>query len=1018
MDPQKIQSFFFNEIESQAIQYPNELLRKHKQNLDSFSLLVKKLANSHKKDKKTFFDNWKKLDHFLENLKEWVNSFDCALEKYATDDLLEQYRTRVDLINIQIPDEIEIQLLKDTLQRQAREPFVLTIWKNFQKLKTGFINRSVSVLNYIRKLLGKPPLNPYIGKRRFRFFPFYAQYLEAPFIHHLKLRQNILLQIIFKQLYELHQKSENVKEELLDIEHFESNLKKLPGGQIKSELTAVNDFYKILNVYKKELENFEIETYFHYKEFREKAETDFNKAWKSAGTFHLPSRLIRLSEKSKGVDFAFHQLKSSRDAWSKHLRGERGDWLTDIELFAFQTDVALQCYHTLQIIHNKIHDRILPAIEQVNTIVQNSIKNFTIIDTEKVELRKKILLENRTLLRELGREKLPELIEMISQSKINQTFKGFLSIIEDHWSEKNDEHLIFQFRDLEHPIPNSRMDNVPLKDIVDVEILLPLKAVHEKIYLSSQQKLDDILRAISEIDQIIEYNLEAALSLFENEVKDDQIENIRQIVVEGLERTGNQVNQLKQDFQDLLEHYESILPKNTLELENEIQGLLRSEKIFELKIRYLRAQTRDKIRRYSKKFWQGFKNSIRRFWGVLLIVIHKISSGIFRLRKITRLTTAGIKIDARLSSFLTQTEDKILHLPYIYQRLFRQEPLTDKRFFFEEPKALELFRESMNDWLAGKPISVLLTGERGSGKTTILNVAEADIFTGHKIIRINLDYTVFTEQGLFNVMRVAFAEPDINSLPELESKISQNEKKIICIFENLHNLFIRTIDGFNAIERLLLLMSRTQHKVFWIATCAQYGFEYLDHVIKISKYFNRIVSPGFKNKDDIREIILKRHRMSGYNLTFNVPDDLVKSRKFLSLASDNDRQKNIQEFYFEKLSVLSAGNIRVALFFWLSSIKEIFKDKMIISPELNFDFSFISVLPADILFTFAALIQHENLNEENHALVFNQELFDSALVLSRLYNKGYLQKNGAVYFVHPFLYRPIVRVLNSRNILH
>ena len=816
----------------------------------------------------------------------------------------------------------------------------------------------------------------------------------------------------------MHQKSEQLKEELLDIDHFKSNLKMHTNGQGKTEFTAAKDTIQILKNYKKELENFEIESFFHFKEFQEKTEINFNKAWNNAGTFYQPNCLIRLTEKSKGVHSALQQLNESQEAWLEHVHGEKGDWLTDLELFVFQTDIALQCNNTMQIIHNKIHDRILPAIDQVNTIVKDSIKSFTIIDTEKTELRKKILLENRALLRELGREKLPEIIEMVYQAKINQTFKGFLSIIEDKWEEKSDEHLIFQFRDLEHSVPNSKMDNVPLKHIVNVEILLPLKTAHEKIYLSSQQKLDDILKAISEIDQIIEYNLEAALSLFENELKDDQIENIRQIVVEGLERTGNQVNQLNQDFQELLTHYESVLPESTLELEKEIQVLSRSEKILELKIRYLRAQTREKFRLYRSRFWQSFNKSMRQFWESLLIVIHKMSSGIFRLRKMTRLTTTGIRIDARLSNFLTQTEEKILHLPYIYKRLFRQEPLNDKRFFFEETKALESFKDSLNEWLAGKAISVLLTGERGSGKTTILNFAETDILIGQKKIRIDLNHTVFTENGLLDVLRNAFSEPEINSLTDLENKLLQNEKKIICIFENLHNLFIRTIDGFNAIERLLLLISRTQQKVFWITTCAQYGFKFLDNVIKISKYFNKTTSPDIKSKDDIREIILKRHRLSGYNLAFEVPNDLVKSRKFIALVSENDRQKTIQDYYFEKLSGLSAGNIRVALFFWLSSIKEISKDKMIISPELNFDFTFISMLPADILFTFAALIQHENLNEINHALVFNQDVFDSALVLNRLYNKGYLQKNDLGYFVHPFLYRPIVKVLNSRNILH
>ena len=198
MDPQKIQSTFFNQIESHAIKFTNELLRKHKQNLDSYTQLFKNFSNSIKKtDKTSFIENWTKLGHNLENLMEWVNSLDCGLDKNNTEDIFKQYQARLELVNDQVPAIIQIQLLSESLKKQSKEPIVLKIWKNFQKLKTGFINNFVSVFNLIRKVFRKSYLKPFTGERRFRFFPFYSLYLEAPYYHYLQSRQNTLLQIIF-----------------------------------------------------------------------------------------------------------------------------------------------------------------------------------------------------------------------------------------------------------------------------------------------------------------------------------------------------------------------------------------------------------------------------------------------------------------------------------------------------------------------------------------------------------------------------------------------------------------------------------------------------------------------------------------------------------------------------------------------------------------------------------------------------------------------------------------------------
>ena len=283
-------------------------------------------------------------------------------------------------------------------------------------------------------------------------------------------------------------------------------------------------------------------------------------------------------------------------------------------------------------------------------------------------------------------------------------------------------------------------------------------------------------------------------------------------------------------------------------------------------------------------------------------------------------------------------------------------------------------------------------------------MAQKEIFSNTPIISVDIQDTVFKENELFAILKQAFNLPNVHSMDELEDTLSKSEVRMICFFENLHNLFLRTVNGFEAVERLLLMIQKTGKSIFWVVTCALYGWQYLDKVMNVTGCFGRTVELGLEEKMEVEDTIIKRHRVSGYMLKFDTAPEDIKSRAFRKLRSEEDRQKFLRERFFEQLSRLAAGNIRVAILFWLISIKEMTKDTMILSSGIEFEHAFVYQLSSEELFSLAAIIQHEHLDTRMHALVFNQDVKDSQLVLNRMLQKGYLQKKGDQFSIHPFLY--------------
>jgi hypothetical protein len=249
--------------------------------------------------------------------------------------------------------------------------------------------------------------------------------------------------------------------------------------------------------------------------------------------------------------------------------------------------------------------------------------------------------------------------------------------------------------------------------------------------------------------------------------------------------------------------------------------------------------------------------------------------------------------------------------------------------------------------------------------------------------------------------------------------ILQNEdQQKIFIFENIHNLFLRVIDGFEALERFLLLISNTQSKIFWIVTSGVYAWEYLDRFFKISDNFIRLIFLNKLSKPELIEIISRRHQVSGYGTLFQECEKISNSRQYKKLTSQEERQNYLKDAFFEELTNISGGNIKSAMLFWLSVIQSFDEEKIEIASEITLDQSFGSQIPSDELFSLAAMIEHEYLNLEQHASVFNQSLDETKILIGRLYRKGFLGKVNNDYLVNSFLYRPVVKTLKSKNILN
>ncbi|MCH8568208.1 MAG: hypothetical protein LAT67_08090 [Balneolales bacterium] len=379
-------------------------------------------------------------------------------------------------------------------------------------------------------------------------------------------------------------------------------------------------------------------------------------------------------------------------------------------------------------------------------------------------------------------------------------------------------------------------------------------------------------------------------------------------------------------------------------------------------------------------------------------------------------------IETDVAHFLSETDRIIGKLPLIYRRLYRNEPVENPRFLAGRTNDIAIFKKAYTDFITRHYSTLLLAGERGSGKTSLIyhGLQALNLKEKTTVYRIDLKHTIFKQEQLSEILNNALEMPYGTSLDELSANLLKRTDQPIIVFEGFQNLYLRTLHGFGALEAFLLLVSQTGSSVFWVVSSSRYAWTYLDKVFSVKEYFTKFIPTDALSTEDIRDVIMSRHPVSGYYLNFIPEPNQVNSRTYKKLMDDEAAQQQwLAESYFKALSEVAEGNASIALIYWLRSVEMTDENTISIQPVSKSLKQIGGVLKEDDLFALAFVLLHDDLTTEQLAQTLHCTLSESKLLLSRLHAKSLLTTTpDGKYFLNQMLFRNVTRLLKSKNILH
>jgi len=738
-----------------------------------------------------------------------------------------------------------------------------------------------------------------------------------------------------------------------------------------------------------------------------------------AGTPLLPEKKFSASLNASNYKNLIHTLDTRSKQWQTFFRGEISDWLKDLELLMLQVQIINIDHLTKKAILDKYNTQLLPKTDKAISLLAGSLTHLKgLINENEDNIKQHILKENRSMIRDLRKIHIPEVIDAFDQTQILKKLDSFRSRIRYRMDGLSEQYSIVESSDPDTIQPKMTVSGIDLKSIILPEFYQPFESRFIRFQDDIENRISGLLRDLSEISLVIEVNLESALEALHEDDQKKMRADANQVVIEGLERSESLLKKIRMEMQSLATQVNGELTSLTSQLLTNIRELADNDKIMNLRFRLAKAGTFAGLHRMGHGivffFHQYVMPVIRWFASNVLMV----RTGYSHIKRLTGLESASEENRRALHRLLYTSRSRIEKLPFVYQRLFRLEPLKDERFFTAREDRLEELAETIANWRKGEYSTTVVIGEKGSGRTSLINILASRSFRAYSVHRLDLNRTILDENTFTGQLIEVFRLKGITTLEELKDALISIEKPLVCVVENLHNLYIRTVDGFGLLEKFLLLMSATQKKVFWIATCGTYGWNYLDKVIRISRYFENEISLNDLNNKTLREVILKRHRLSGYNLHYLPSAETRQNRKYRKLKDEKQKQNYLSDLYFSQLNTLAGGNISIAFLLWQLSVKDFKNDKLFINDKIEFATGLLNLLPQDEVFTLGALMEHEVLTEQQHARIFKMNEEASLLILGSMLNRGLLVKTGSGYHIHLLLYKEVVRLLTNKNIIH
>ncbi len=354
------------------------------------------------------------------------------------------------------------------------------------------------------------------------------------------------------------------------------------------------------------------------------------------------------------------------------------------------------------------------------------------------------------------------------------------------------------------------------------------------------------------------------------------------------------------------------------------------------------------------------------------------------------------------------------YVKHFFLRASEFEEETQKLLVTPKRDPVEKIKIEINEWLEGKTEehTVAVFGVKGAGKSTTLGRLEEMYKDKLQVIRADVPAKLLTKTDVHKFIGHLLGGEELSDVGQL-LEWDRDLKPTLVILDEAQNFFLSQIGGFEGIKAFFELLNVRTENVFWCASFNRFSWNYLDQVFSKNRYFRSAVEIEGMNEEDLQNLIMKRHNMSNYRLSYA---EIIRALRSYSEVDDTSYVENL---FFRMLYEESRGNPRVALNLWLRALRPRRRGLIKVGLPLNPKLSVLSRLSDESHFVYSGLMRHENLTGKELAAVTSlaDGVVRYALKIG-LENEFIERDEAGRYRIVALMQGPLTQYLKAKNFIY
>lgn len=704
------------------------------------------------------------------------------------------------------------------------------------------------------------------------------------------------------------------------------------------------------------------------------------------------------------------QYAQKRNERENTLFALADDWRFNQEIYLLVTQslkAGLQ-------FHMRLHSRaktvktgmlkLIPFLEKVKEDITEDAP-----EEIRKNLRQLIIRSTRTLQSGI----IPEILDLLLEQNFPMIIDEAEQTLLNELKNMAAKRILIPGFSPEKDYSSRSLQEVTPAEIIDFEMAGEVKRTLLHSKTDTLESMEQFKQELENLGRMVVFNLDSGVAMLDEQ----EIENTTTCVAtarESMERAVQNAQEIINSFNAFTGGLQEEIQAATEMFSGSLRELTDNRNVEQIRYRIAKARAL----KTSEQFLQWSSERAGQLWHrnrvYYRLARKKAEARLKSIRGQLGMQVNAGDISGEISEFLITSD---MNLPFVYKRLFVNEPLKETTFYFQRRQEKQLLKSALEKWKAGVFTPVLIYGEKGSGVSTFVHMfVKENIQRRPVVFSVMPPKRILSEEDLLALLGLSFRGEAFGKVNEFYDYVEKQEPFVVFV-DKLHMMYVRNTGGFSTLKKFFELISNTSKTIFWICTCGLYASMYLDKAIGLHSYFPALILMQNLSMAEVKEVIMLRHKASGYELRFLPSAQDLENRKFTN-KGPSQQQHYLKEKYFQSLNRLTRSNIAFALHLWLRSTHKAEQTHIYINSLDKLDFSFMLNLPHEVVFGLHALILHEYLDVHMLSQVLNISRRQAYLMLMRLADRGIIMEEKGSYFIHPLLYRQTILLLQYKNLLH